>query len=218
MAQACRSHLLEKDSLWRPARGANKPCNMPAVRLSSGQNLCCGACLDSSRLQTYMSLPAQRRLGSTLTRSSGERQAWVPEQQASCSESRHNLPYARRHQRPSWLGEPAGWQVRAAAWLAACLLVCGHCQAAASVSFEGVPRVVDGDTLEVSPAGLPAYQSCNLPSSANMQVAGRKVRLFGVDAPEKAQLCNDAHGSPYQCGTTHMHGLGGVGWTRASKV
>ena len=35
-----------------------------------------------------------------------------------------------------------------------------------------------------------------------MQVAGRKVRLFGVDAPEKAQACKDARGASYMCGMT----------------
>ena len=42
-----------------------------------------------------------------------------------------------------------------------------------------VPRIVDGDTLEV---------------------AGQKVRLQGIDAPESAQTCRQAGGQRYQCG------------------
>lgn len=40
-------------------------------------------------------------------------------------------------------------------------------------------RVIDGDTLDV---------------------AGQRVRLWGVDAPERGQSCEDAAGSPYRCG------------------
>ena len=42
-----------------------------------------------------------------------------------------------------------------------------------------VPRIVDADTLEV---------------------AGQKVRLQGIDAPESAQSCRQATGQRYQCG------------------
>ena len=42
-----------------------------------------------------------------------------------------------------------------------------------------VPRIVDADTLEV---------------------AGRKVRLQGIDAPESAQSCRQAGGPRYSCG------------------
>ena len=43
----------------------------------------------------------------------------------------------------------------------------------------GRPRVVDGDSLEV---------------------AGHRVRLFGIDAPESLQDCRDARGRSYACG------------------
>lgn len=46
-------------------------------------------------------------------------------------------------------------------------------------SFSGVPRVVDGDSLEI---------------------ADRRVRLFGVDAPELDQHCLDPQGQTYACG------------------
>ena len=42
-----------------------------------------------------------------------------------------------------------------------------------------LPRIVDADTLEV---------------------AGQKVRLQGIDAPESAQTCRQAGGPRYQCG------------------
>jgi len=46
-------------------------------------------------------------------------------------------------------------------------------------SFSGRPRVVDGDSLEL---------------------AGHRVRLFGIDAPEGRQDCRDARGRAYACG------------------
>lgn len=39
-------------------------------------------------------------------------------------------------------------------------------------------------------------------------VAGReKVRLYGIDAPEKAQSCTDAKGAQYQCGAASTQAL-----------
>ena len=52
-----------------------------------------------------------------------------------------------------------------------------------------VPRIVDADTLEV---------------------AGQKVRLQGIDAPESAQSCRQAGGQRYQCGDHATEAL----WTR----
>lgn len=43
----------------------------------------------------------------------------------------------------------------------------------------GRARVVDGDSLEV---------------------AGHRIRLFGIDAPERSQDCRDASGQTYACG------------------
>lgn len=64
-----------------------------------------------------------------------------------------------------------------AAVLSALVLLTSHPAAAENV--EGFARVIDGDTLDVR---------------------GKKVRLLGVDAPEKAQSCRDALGQEYACG------------------
>ncbi len=54
------------------------------------------------------------------------------------------------------------------------------CRRTSPVEILGsVPRIVDADTLEV---------------------AGQKVRLQGIDAPESAQSCRRATGQLYQCG------------------
>jgi endonuclease YncB( thermonuclease family) len=46
-------------------------------------------------------------------------------------------------------------------------------------AISGPARVVDGDSLEV---------------------AGHRIRLFGIDAPEGRQDCRDAQGRTYACG------------------
>ncbi|WP_234831264.1 RlpA-like double-psi beta-barrel domain-containing protein [Rhodopseudomonas palustris] len=48
-----------------------------------------------------------------------------------------------------------------------------------NVEIVGVPRVLDGDTVEIS---------------------GAKLRLLGIDAPELDQLCFDAKGDRFSCG------------------
>lgn len=45
--------------------------------------------------------------------------------------------------------------------------------------FQGVASVIDGDTLEIH---------------------DKKIRLFGIDAPEKGQNCQLAIGGPWRCG------------------
>ena len=37
-----------------------------------------------------------------------------------------------------------------------------------------------------------------------MQVADRKVRLYGFDAPEKKQMCRDERQQEYPCGETTL--------------
>ena len=50
---------------------------------------------------------------------------------------------------------------------------------AAASSIEGIPRVVDGDTLVI---GL------------------TKMRLEGIDAPETDQICMNQNGDKWTCG------------------
>ncbi len=48
----------------------------------------------------------------------------------------------------------------------------------AGETLTGMPTVLDGDTLELH---------------------GTRIRLYGIDAPESAQLCS-RNGAPWQCG------------------
>lgn len=51
---------------------------------------------------------------------------------------------------------------------------------------DGVARIIDGDSLFVS---------------------GREVRLYGIDAPELAQGCEDANGQRWACGRAAREAL-----------
>lgn len=50
---------------------------------------------------------------------------------------------------------------------------------AAFEPIQGRASVIDGDTIEVQ---------------------GKRIRLWGIDAPESAQMCKRADGSDYRCG------------------
>lgn len=63
--------------------------------------------------------------------------------------------------------------------LCAVLVLAGAPVPAKSESLVGLARLVDGDTLDID---------------------GRRVRLFGIDAPETGQMCTDHHGRGYRCG------------------
>ncbi len=58
-------------------------------------------------------------------------------------------------------------------------LVCFTCVSAYAADLEGVPRIVDGDTLVIK---------------------GTKVRLEGIDAPETDQICLNAKVARWTCG------------------
>ena len=53
-------------------------------------------------------------------------------------------------------------------------------------TISGRPRVVDGDTLDV---------------------AGHRIRLFGIDAAESRQTCRDGRGRTYACGAEARRAL-----------
>ncbi|KIZ00113.1 Succinoglycan biosynthesis protein exoI [Monoraphidium neglectum] len=78
----------------------------------------------------------------------------------------------------------------AAGMLSALLLLSGPGGASAGDAgigtLIGPARVVDGDTLYVQ---------------------GEKVRLYAVDAPEKAQSCKNAQGADYSCGVNSLQAL-----------
>ena len=65
--------------------------------------------------------------------------------------------------------------VRAYAWIFTCIVAV----AAAAGEISGVPRIVDGDAV---------------------QIAATKIRLSGIGAPETDQLCLDAKALRWTCG------------------
>ena len=56
----------------------------------------------------------------------------------------------------------------------------------AAERLSGKPRIIDGDTIEVS---------------------GTRIRLEGIDAPERGQECSDRLQQPYDCGANAVRTL-----------
>jgi endonuclease YncB( thermonuclease family) len=57
--------------------------------------------------------------------------------------------------------------------------ICLQGQPALAATISGIPKVVDGDTLEFG---------------------DQRVRLYGIDAPESKQQCTNRSGKEYACG------------------
>jgi len=63
------------------------------------------------------------------------------------------------------------------AWILAFILLTVSSTLAADIT--GKPRIIDGDTIEI---------------------AGERIRLHGIDAPEAKQTCQDKTGKEWRCG------------------
>src|SRR5688572_14414566 len=70
----------------------------------------------------------------------------------------------------------------------AALLLCAWSPPLAAATVTGTAAVIDGDTLDV---------------------AGRRIRLFGIDAPEASQAC-DRNGERWACGEASAERLGAL--------
>ena len=49
-------------------------------------------------------------------------------------------------------------------------------------------------------AGTPIAGRAKIIDGDSLEVAGERIRLFGIDAPEARQQCRDAQGADYACG------------------
>lgn len=106
--------------------------------------------------------------------------AVLPPSPTRCSATAYAPPVATKvRRRAGDIGLRYGVTALLAAGLTLTLqpFSCAHAEPAPVLV--GVPRVVDGDTLEV---------------------AGSRVRFFGMDAPESKQLCTTSGGEEYLCG------------------
>ena len=82
------------------------------------------------------------------------------------------------------------------ALIAICIALAAAPALAADFVLQGEPRVVDGDTIDIG---------------------DERIRLEGIDTPERGQRCRDAAGHEYRCGkaaTDALQALIGSGAVR----
>jgi len=70
-------------------------------------------------------------------------------------------------------------------WATAAILLLGA-DTLLAADMSGVASVIDGDTIEIH---------------------GRRIRIFGIDAPESTQLCRDSDSLQYRCGAAAANQL-----------
>lgn len=58
-----------------------------------------------------------------------------------------------------------------------------------------------------SPSGEPLMGRASVVDGDTLDIHGTRVRMFGIDAPESAQTCERADGSPYRCGKDAANAL-----------
>lgn len=51
-----------------------------------------------------------------------------------------------------------------------------------------------------------------------IELHGTRIRLYGIDAPESAQLCRDSQGKEYRCGQTSANALADLSTASRSPV
>lgn len=63
------------------------------------------------------------------------------------------------------------------------------------------------DTAAPAPAAQPITGRASVIDGDTIEIAGTRIRLSGIDAPESWQKCQDAAGAPYSCGQASAEAL-----------
>ena len=78
------------------------------------------------------------------------------------------------------------------------------------ITFAIVAAIV-GTAIAFTPVGLIDSirdpQEIEVLDGDTIKVNGKRIRLYGIDAPERAQHCRDEHGEPYNCGLDSAYHL-----------
>ena len=79
-----------------------------------------------------------------------------------------------------------------------------------SGKFDSAPRI------PAQPPGATISGRAKVIDGDSLEVAGERIRLFGIDAPEAHQQSGDARGQPYPCGRAATRALVGLAGARVS--